>query len=481
MSTLQAQFRHEALPDHFEPDPHREIRNARIADIRVLHGETAEDDILVVQYESSPSLSFYNTRGRLIDVDHYLPDNYPEIDEESVGKVLENLAGVRPADLQSAPKFKQLLTETFEVGNGRLYLGMRKKLGLETTATAVNAYKKKIGFKGKAGDLLLEILSRYTTFGNFLQDFLGGQMRAGNGYVHFTPNDNIVITTLNKRSGMAVIIETQDTDGNLLPPSRWLITRTLTEAQLSQALVFRSEDVKGFFSADGYETVYTTDRYELKHRDGGLELDSLLDNTDNLLKVPLVNDCYQALASDPNILVALTGPEEVTLINTHRSVVPSRWARAVKLPAPAAWIRADENLVCLFAQDDKGGVSVYDISQAEASQISSLGTFAGRFALDATGSLIARTRDRQELLKIATNAPELELPGEQQNFTTAFKNLSHLFKGESLFTKTSFAKPVAEAAEETKALPTAVEIARYDFETNIEHLLAEAGTDYNRL
>ncbi|MEO0731560.1 MAG: hypothetical protein AAFZ52_01905, partial [Bacteroidota bacterium] len=306
MSTLQAQFRQQSLPDPFEPDPHRELRNARISGIRVLHGETADDDILVVQYEGSPALSFYNTRGRLIDVDHYLPDNYPEVDEESVGKVLENLAGVRPSELQSAPRFKELLTQTFEAGGGRLYLGMRKKLGLETTAAAVNAYKKKIGFKGTAGDLLLEILSRYTTFGNFLQDFLGGQMRAGNGYVNFTPHDNIVITTLNKRSGMAVILETQDKDGNLLPPSRWLITRTLTEAQLSQALVFRSEDVKGFFSADGYETIYVTDRYELKQRDGRLELDSLLDNTDNLLKVPLVNDCYQILASDRNILVALT-------------------------------------------------------------------------------------------------------------------------------------------------------------------------------
>ncbi|MFT7120847.1 MAG: hypothetical protein ACJAZ9_001024 [Neolewinella sp.] len=86
-------------------------------------------------------------------------------------------------------------------------------------------------------------------------------MTEGNGYVHFTQNDNIVITTLNKRSGLAVMLETRDVDGTLLPASRWLITKTQNEQQLKQALVFRSQDIKDFFKADGYETTYRTERY----------------------------------------------------------------------------------------------------------------------------------------------------------------------------------------------------------------------------
>jgi len=217
--------------------------------------------------------------------------------------------------------------------------------------------------------------------------------------------------------------------------------------------VFRSQDVKDFFDADGYETTYRTGRYLLKHHAGGLEIDSLLDNTNNLLKVPLVNDCFQVLASDRNLLVALTGVQEVTIINTHRSVVPGKWS----------------------------AVTVYDITGKEAVEIAAIGTFAPGIELDATGSLLAMHAETRRLLKIKTNTPDLELPGDQQSFSTAFKNLSHLFKGESLFTKTTFARPVTELPEEETKLPSAVEAARYDFETSVEHMLADADQDYQQL
>ena len=482
MNALKAQFKHKTLSDHFEADPHLEVRGRPIARIHVLHGETADDDLTVVEYESSPALSFYNTRGRLIDVDHYLPDHYPEADQESMTQVLENLRGASATQMSRPDQFRTLLDQVFDAGDRSIAKGLRENFGLETTLADELRFKAKFNFRGSSEDFKSILIGEYENFDAFIKDYLVSQLQTGNGYVHFTPTGNVIITTLNKRSGLAVILETRDTDGVMMPPARWLITRTSNPKQLEQVLVFRSDDIKDFFAADGYETTFRTDRYELKHSTGYLEMDSLLDNTNNLLKLDLVNDCYQVLAGDPDIVVALTGSHEVTIINSHRSVVPGKWSTEVKLPAAAIQVRADENLATLFAQDDEGRITVYDITSPEAEEIADLGKYAPGFQLDATGSVIGRRPRKKDLVKITTNVPDLELPGEQQNFATAFKNLSHLFKGESLFVKTSFARPVEEALpEEETALPTAVEVARYDFETNIEHLLAEAGQDFSRL
>lgn len=483
MPTLTAQFKHQLFENHFEEDPHLEVQGLDIANIRILHGETAEDDVLAVEYKGSPALSFYNTLGRLIDVDHYLPDHHVEADQESAKQILDNLPGTTPAQLSSTSGYANLLDQVMEIGNRSLSQGLRLKFGLESTALDEVRFKQRLGIEGgTSGDTLELLKNRYPNMEGFLRDYLSSKLTEGNGYVHFTPNDNIVITTLNKRSGLAVIIETRDVDGQLLSPSRWLITRTLNEQQLQQALVFRSQDVKDFFSADGYETTYRTDRYLMVHREGALEIDSLLDNTNNLLKIPLVNDCYQTLASDRNLLVALTAGREITVINTHRSVVPGKWSRKIALPKGAARVRSDENLATLFAQGNDGIVTVYDITSKEAEEIVTLGTFAPGLELDATGSLIAMHPETRALLKIKTNTPDLELPGDQQNFATAFKNLSHLFKGESLFTRTTFARPVTDLPEvDEDKIPSAVEAARYDFETSVEHMLADAGQDYNLL
>ena len=483
MSTLHAQFKHQLFENHFEEDPHLEVQGLDVANIRVLHGETAGDDVLAVEYKGSPALSFYNTRGRLIDVDHYLPDHHVEADQESAKRILDNLPGITPAQLNSSGDYVDMLVQVMEMGNRSLSQGFRMRFGLESTALDEVRFKQRLGIDGgTSADYLSLITQRYPNMAGLLQDYLSSKMTEGNGYVHFTPNDNIIITTLNKRSGIAVIIETRDTDGQLIPPSRWLITRTLNEQQLQQALVFRSQDVKDFFQADGYETTYRTDRYLMVHRESSLEIDSLLDNTNNLLRVPLINDCYQALASDRNLLVALTGAREITVINTHRSVVPGKWSRKITLPKSAARVRSDENLATLFAQGNDGAVTVYDITGKEAVEIVTLGVFAPGIELDATGSLIAMHPDTRALLKIKTNTPDLELPGDQQSFATAFKNLSHLFKGESLFTRTTFARSVNDLPDvDEDKLPSAVEAARYDFETSIEHLLADAGQDYNLL
>ena len=483
MLTLQEQFRFQLLENHFEDDPHLEVQGLDVARIRVLHGESAPDDILVVEYKGSPALSFYNTRGRLIDVDHYLPDHYLDTDRASTERILDNLPGTTAARLDSSAEFGSLLDGVFEVGHRSLAQGLRMQFGLETTALDEVRFKERIGFdQGTTEDFKALLAGKYGTLRAFLTDYLSGKLTASGGYVHFTPRDSIIITTLDKRSGLAVVLETRDEEGVLLPPSRWLITRTVNEKQLQQALVFRGQDVKDFFAADGFETTFRTDRYLLRHHEHQLELDSLLDNTDNLLRLPLVNDCYQTLASDPNLLVALTAAREVTVINTHRSVVPGKWSRKIALPRAATTVRADENLATLFAQSAAGSVVVYDITTPTAQEIVTLGTYAPGFEIDATGSLIALHPETRELLKIKTNTPDLQLPDDQQNFATAFRNLSHLFRGESLFTKTTYARRVTELPEEEEdKLPTAVEAARYDFETSVEHLLADAGQDYELL
>ncbi len=484
MPSLQDQFSFHIQSGHFEADPHHEVQGLQVDGVKILHGETAADDILVVSYPGSPALSFYNTRGRLIDVDHYLPDHYVDLDADSTDQIIRNLKNADVSTLSTATDFRPELDDILEVGNRSLARGLQLQYGLESTATDEAQFKAKIGFsEGTTDDLKDLLVSKYGNLKAFLRAYLNDKLTEGNGYIHFTPNDNIIITTLNKRSGLAVLIETQDTNGQLLPPSRWLITRTQNEQQLEQALVFRSQDIKDFFEADGYETIYSTDRYRMIERESVLELDSLLDNTNNLLSVKLVNGCYQLLASDRNVIVALSGPREVSIINTHRSVVPGKWTQKIKLPSGVARIRADENLATLFAQLNSGDILVYDATQQTAKEIARLGTFAPGMELDAQGSVIVKHADNGELLKIKTNAPDLEIPGDQQNFTKAFKNLSHLFKGESLFTKTTFAQPLPEVTEDasTKKLPSAVEAARYDFETSVDHMLVDAGQDFQLL
>jgi len=89
-----------------------------------------------------------------------------------------------------------------------------------------------------------------------------------------------------------------------------------------------------------------------------------------------------------------------------------------------------------------------------------------------------------KLVKVDTNVIDLEIPYEQRNLATVLGNLSHLFKGQSLFTQKVFAKIVTE--EKTKRakkrlLPKAFEGAKYDFESNVEHKLVEAGNSYEDL
>lgn len=479
MLSIKEQFSFEKLPQHFEKDSHIDLQGLAIEELRVLAGESPQEDILAVLYAGSPNMSFYDWQGKLIDVDHYLPDTYLKEDAHGADAVIMNLRDFDEAGARNPTAFVNLLDVTLEMGSGNLSEGLRNLYGLETSEGIIQQFRQANGFSG--GDFRAQLRTKYTSFFDFLEALILFMQRGKNGYVHITPNDNIIITPLLKRSGPAVILETQNTEGHLLPPNQWLITRTHDIDSLDQALIFRTKDVQEFFEAEGNTVMVETDRYRLYHTPGKIAIDSLLDNTNNLLKLNALHDCFQILPSDRNIIVVLSHQQEVTVVNTHRSIVPHKWPKKIILKEPAYWVRADENLHTLFVQQLNGRIQAFDITGDHPEELAELGAYNLGFAIDQSGSLCLKTSAGQKMVKIRTNVNQLEIPSEQQNFKSILENLSYLFKGESLFTETRFARQVSPEVKKEEKIPSIFEAARFDFETNVEHLLAEAGTSYEAL
>ncbi len=473
------QFQFQALPDHFQRDSHEQIVGLQIDRLHMLSGALSSQDILIVQYRDSPLLSFYDVNGALIDVDHYLPDNYSLNDDSTSQSVVYNTKGYKKTEAKNKAKYKTILNRIYKAGNADFSAGLQvlhdliipKDLLVKLAGVIESEYQSKKLIEG------LHI--NFFCFHDFLEALVSEYQKGSGGYVHITENDNIIITTLNKRSGISVIIETKDIKGDLLPANKWNIVRTGSKSKLDQALVFRTEDVKGFFKSINFESTFDTDRYRLYFKPGMLSMDSLLDNTDNLLNLYIYNNCYQILASDHNIIIALTNNQEITVVNTHKSVIPQKWPRKIVLPYDAKWMRVDENLSCLFIQDDEGSIEAFDITGDHTISLGNLGIYDEGFEVNQRGDLIVALNNGKSLAKIKTNVYDLNLGADLDSFTEIFKDISHLFKGESIFTKTEYAEAITELVEEeNNALPTAIEMARYDFETNIEHRLLESGDGY---
>ena len=482
MPSIQEQFQFQISRSHFETDTHIGVQNQEIETLRVLSGESADKDILVVQYKGSPNLSFFSADGKLLDVDHYLPENFQTKDEVNADSVIANLKHKDDLSvLKSTVAFERILQETFEAGNQNLVIGLEQKFALRTNESTIYDLIPEL-LKADSDNIVSVIQGAYTSFYNLLSDIIVSQQKSTGGYVHITPSDNIIITPLNKRSGLSVIIETQDVKGSLLPPNKWNIVRTESKTKLDQILVFRTDDVQNYFSDSAYTDTFQTERYKLFYDNNELSIDSFLDNTDNLLKLQVLNNCYKIMASDHNMIVALSNENEITIINTHKSVVPHKWPKKIVIPESTYWMRTDENLSIAFCQNQDGLISAYDISEEHTTKIADLGHFAKRFEIDQNGHLICREKDTLTLVKIKTNLQEIQLPSDQKNFNTVFKNLSHLFKGESLFVKTQFAKPISEVEVQPESkLPTAIEKAKYDFETNVENMLINSNNSYEDL
>ena len=265
MPTIQEQFSFQVLPNHFERDTHLGIQGLNIEKIHVLSGESPNEDVLIVLYQGSPNLSFYDVYGRLIDVDHYLPDDYVRADLSGADTVISNLKNLPLKDMRTGAEFEKIIKDIFHAGRNELATGLRKLYGLETDEKVMRDFKKANGWNYLEEDFQDKLSDKFSHFYHFLKEYIVFQQKNRNGYVHFTTNDNIIITPLNKRIGISVIIETQDVEGNLLLPNQWIITRTKDENSLNQALVFRSDDVQAFFDADGFEETFETERYKLYH------------------------------------------------------------------------------------------------------------------------------------------------------------------------------------------------------------------------
>lgn len=473
------QFKFNTLPNHFEIDSHEDLKGLKIDRLHILSGATSSEDILVVLYKNSPLLSFYDVLGRLIDVDHYLPDNYRKFDELNVDDVINELKGYNKTEGKSKAKFKTILNRIKKKGNGDFALGFSNEVDLSFPEELFLELAGDASLDSSSDDFLQALLKKYSSFHVLLESLINTYQKSSDGYVHITANENIIITTLKKRSGISVILETKDVKGRLLPPNKWNIVRTHSRIKLDQSLVFRTDDVKSFFQSINYESIFETDRYRMYIRPNHISIDSFLDNTDNMLKLFVHNNCYQILASDNNIIVALTNDHEVTVLNTHKSVVPQKWPRKIVLDYNVKWIRVDENLSCLFAQGESGEIEAFDITGNHPESLGKLGVYDFGFEIDQRGDLIVALNNGSDISKIRTNIYDLDLGADLDSFTSMFKDISHLFKGEALFTKTEYAKVITEVEEkQPDKLPTALEIARYDFETNIEHRLLESGDGY---
>ncbi|MFK7810745.1 MAG: hypothetical protein AB8F74_23255, partial [Saprospiraceae bacterium] len=483
MPSIKEQFQHNLITDFYEPDTHLGVQGLEIERLQMLNGENPQESILLVMYKHSPNLSFYDMDGKLIDIDHYLPDEYHKRDTEGAGTLMSSLRDLNMNEISIKANFGKLLKTVFDAGEDDLALGFRKTYGLETSKGIVQQFKEQYKLEGPDFTFAEHIATRFFSFYDFLENFIVFQQKIKNGYVHITQSDNIIITPLNKRSGVSVIIETQSRQNTLLPPNQWTITRTDNEETLEQALVFRTNDIRDFFTAEGLNEIVTTERYKLYHSPDHIALDSLLDNTDNMLELSLINDCFHILPSDPNIITALSQEQEVTIVNTHRSIVPSKWPKKLVLPEPCIWMRIDENFNVLFCQNKSGEILLLDITDDQPVEFLRLEACAPGFDLDRAGNLMLKIIGKNQILKVETNLIELELPSDERNLAVALKNLSHLFKGESLFTKTQFAKVVTEEkpVEKKKLLPTAFEAAKYDFEANVEQMLAESNNSYEQL
>ena len=469
-----------ALPAHFSPDPHLAVAGATVDGVRIIPGETELEDILVVTYQGLPALSFYDVYGRLIDVDHYLPDSYVDYDALGAEALLDNLRITDRSVLTDASRTEATLGEIYDSAEGNLSAGLAIRYGLSPDVDASDRFLRNNKIDPSRG--IRQITDRFKTMHAFLVAYLSEQYAGQNHYVHFTARDSIIITPLDRRSGLAVLIETRDEQNKPLQPVDWRITRTGSKVELDKALVFRTEDIRSFFASTGAPPL-VTERYEMTVGAGNLSLDSLLDDTDNVLDVRLHNRCYQVLSSDPGVVLALSAPREVTVVNTHRSVVPQKWVEKIKLPEPAEWVRADENLSVLFCLLPGGTLVAYDVVSPATRELARDTTgYAANFGIDQTGGLTLVTLKDNRLVRLATNVNELELPGREVTFTAVFKNLSDLFRGESLFERAVYATPINVAEEATEEnLPSAIEVARFDFGTNVDHLLAEAGEDYAKL
>ena len=478
---LNKTFSFRTHKDYFEVDTHSQLSGHRISRIETLAGQLADDDIYLLIYDGIPNLSLYNSQGKLIDIDHYLPDDYNAVDADSIDTLLANFSGLDTSTLTDDGRFLEILENIRIRGNQDFFFGLETLFGIECSAILAETFVLEVFGEVSTSEVVSQISTTFTNLKEFLISLLTFLQKAGSGYIHVTAKGNIIITPLLRRSGLSLIIETHDAKGHLIKPRKWNIVRTNSAKQLDQSLVFRSPDVKAFFEENPTTEYNRTLRYVLFRKQEELVFDSLLDNTDNLLRLPLYNDCFQILAADEDVVMLLNNPNKITIVNAHRSVVPQKWAQEILLPFSVKWARVDQNINAVFVQNEAGLISALSISGETTELLAEIGIFRPGFEIDQAGNLLVQDGSGLFML-VSTTINEYQNPNDKKGISDILKNLSHLFQTDELFSEKQFARIITKTEDIVETLPPSIiDKLKFDFETNVEHMLVKAGNSYEKL
>ncbi len=472
MHQIQKQIQIQVLDKHFEKEIHHEISRLDFDKTTLLSSEHG-NDIIIVSYKSSPLISIYSINGKLLDVDAYLPNDYYQKDidliEEIAQKVDKTLSSENP-DFNYANLKKAIKDEAHLVK----FISSIKELQFDSNEAKAFISSNKI--KDING-----FVNRSKSVTKILEQFLKFRYENTFDFVHVLNKKYIIIRGYDQSNGYAVIVETHDNDNKLLHNDNWIITRTNNPELLKQSLSFRTEEVRSFLGESQYANTIKTERFILKEHQNSISLDSLLDNTANLLTLDTVNQCYHTLTLDKNIIGVLTEKNQFSIVNTYNSIIPKKWLRNIHLPNAYEFARIDDNLQFIIAQTEEGQIDILHVEDSAATLIKNLGQYELGFELSQEGAIICYSFDKN-LVYISTNIPEIEIKENQENLSNVFKELRTKLQGERLFERVNFPKKVSEDVEEsTKNTNKQIDNLRFEFEATIEDLLLETNDKYEKL
>ena len=473
MHPIEKQIKVQVLDRHFEKEFHHDISKLDFARLTLLSSEQNGKDVILVQYKNSPLMSFYGIDGRLLDIDAYLPNEYYQKDIDFTKEIAQKIT--RQASSKDPNfNFSTLLTKSKHINTFTKYLNSNTEMQIQ--AEEVQQYLT-IDRNLELSDFVKACQSPLKV----IQELLQFRYEHSFEFVHILDQKHIVIRSFDQSSGYAVIIETHDQENRLLHSDNWIITRSNNLDLLNRSLSFRTEVVKLFFGGSQYSPTLETDRYILKEHQDSISIDSLLDNTANVLSMPIVNNCYHTLTLDRNILGILYEKNQFAIVNAYNSIIPKKWLKKIQLPTDYEFARIDDNLNFIVAQDAEGFLQILIIEQSQAVLARNLGKFQLGFELTQEGAIICYSEEGS-LVFISTNFPEIEIEENQENLNTVFEQLRTKLQGERLFEKISYPKKVT--GDETtggKGSSKQIDNLRYEFEATIEELLLETNDSYDKL
>lgn len=477
MEKITEQFKFEEVENYFEQDTHNYLIGKVIDDIRLINGKIHQDDTIIVTYKNCPYITIYDWKGRIIDLDYHLNDNYKLVDEKSGDKLLDNLSSEIKSKI-SSPEYSTAYFNKLTTSNSYSKT-LTELLGITFKPNIVKEFFHKV----LEGEPLTTkaLIKKFSNFIKLVEELSSYQRNSDKGYVHFTDNNNIVITPLTIQSGISVIIELSDFSGMAKPNENWIISHTGNPTELQNCLIFRSKDIRSYFDDNLKELSYSTDRYELTYNLTNLSFDSLLDQTENKLTLNTKPSAYHNLPSDKNIFIALLTNGNLAIINTYLSISPAKWLKEITLKGQQEWIRGDENLTFFISRNNQDELWVNVLIENVMHPIAKLGKFKSRFELSRNGGIIILNKEGN-LVLIKTNIYAIDLGFKSETYNTILKEISELFKGNKIFTEAVYAQKITQNTEQPKqTLDKEIDEAKFNFEVSIDHMLVEADNDIEKI